>query len=148
MAKKLIKPSNPYKNLPENNTPRPKFSIMYYVVVIVLLIGVQLAFFWSGSTLEIPYSTFRKLIVENKIESVKIAQERIYVKLKPGAITGLAIKEQQKDGPGIFLPQSSSKQEEIYVNTVRDETLIQLLESKGIKYQGVPSSTWISELLQ
>jgi len=31
---------------------------------------------------------------------------------------------------------------------VRDETLIQLLESKGIKYQGVPSSTWISELLQ
>jgi len=121
---------------------------MYYVVVIVLLIGVQLAFFWSGSTLEIPYSTFRKLIVENKIESVKIAQERIYVKLKPGAITGLAIKEQQKDGPGIFLPQSSSKQEEIYVNTVRDETLIQLLESKGIKYQGVPSSTWISELLQ
>ena len=148
MAKKLIKPSNPYKNIPENNVPRPKFSIMYYVVVIVLLIGVQLAFFWSGSTQEIPYSTFRKLITEDKIESVKIAQERIYVKLKPGSVTGIAPKEQQKDGPGMFLPQSSSKQEEIYVNTVRDETLISLLESKGIKYQGMPSSTWISELIQ
>ncbi len=121
---------------------------MYYVVVIVLLIGVQLAFFWSGSTQEIPYSTFRKLITEDKIESVKIAQERIYVKLKPGSVTGIAPKEQQKDGPGMFLPQSSSKQEEIYVNTVRDETLISLLESKGIKYQGMPSSTWISELIQ
>ncbi len=148
LAKKLIKPSNPYKNIPENNVPRPKFSIMYYVVVIVLLIGVQLAFFWSGSTQEIPYSTFRKLITEDKIESVKIAQERIYVKLKPGSVTGIAPKEQQKDGPGMFLPQSSSKQEEIYVNTVRDETLISLLESKGIKYQGMPSSTWISELIQ
>ena len=148
MAKKTLKPSNPYKNEPENNTPRPKFPIMYYVVVVVLLIGIQLAFFWSGSTQEIPYSTFRKLIAENKIESVKIAQERIYIKVKPGSISGVAPKEQTKDGPGTFFPASTPKQDEIYVNTVRDETLIQLLESKGIKYQGVPSSTWISELLQ
>jgi cell division protease FtsH len=147
MAKKPLKPSNPYKNEPENNIPRPKFSIMYYVVVIVLLIGIQLAFFWSGSTQEIPYSTFRKLIAENKIESVKIAQERIYIKLKPGAETGIAVKEPQKEVPG-FLPQSTSKQDEIFVNPVRDDTLIELLESKGIKYQGMASSTWISELLQ
>jgi cell division protease FtsH len=148
MAKKTLKPSNPYKNEPDNNIPRPKFSIMYYVVVIVLLIGVQLAFFWSGSTREIPYSTFRKLIAENKIESVKIAQERIYIKIKPGAETAIAVKEQPKDGPGLFLPQSTSKQEEIFVNPVRDDSLVELLESKGIKYQGMASSTWISELLQ
>jgi cell division protease FtsH len=147
MSKKLSKPSNPYKNEPENNVQRPKFSIMYYVVVIVLLIGIQLAFFWSGSSQEIPYSTFRKLIAENKVESVKIAPERIYVKLKPGEVTGIP-KEQPKDGPGGLLPQSTSKPEEIFVNPVRDDTLIQLLESKGIKYQGLPSSTWISELLQ
>jgi cell division protease FtsH len=146
MAKKPLKPSNPYKNEPENNIPRPKFSIMYYVIVIVLLIGVQLAFFWSGSTQEIPYSTFRKLIAENKIESVKIAPEKIYLKLKPGAETGIAVK-QPKDNPGL-LPQSTSKQDEIFVNPVRDDSLIELLESKGIKYQGMASSTWISELLQ
>ena len=148
MAKKPVKPSNPYKNEPENNIPRPKFPIMYYVVVIVLLIGVQLAFFWSGSTQEIPYSTFRQLITENKIVSVKISPERIYVKLKPGTETGLAAKEPQKDNPVVSLPQSSSKQDEIFVNPVRDDGLIELLESKGIKYQGMPSSTWISELLQ
>ncbi|WP_076791871.1 ATP-dependent zinc metalloprotease FtsH [Chlorobium sp. KB01] len=147
MSKKTSRPSNPYKNEPESNLPRPKFSIMYYVVVIVLLIGIQLAFFWSGSTQEIPYSTFRKLIAENKIESVKIAPERIYVKLKPGSVTGVAVKEPKKEGPGI-LPQSSSKPDEIFVNPVRDDGLIELLESKGIKYQGLPSSTWISELLQ
>ena len=148
MAKKPLKPSNPYKNEPENNIPRPKFSIMYYVVVIVLLIGVQLAFFWSGSTREIAYSDFRKFIAENKIESVKIAPEKIYIKLKPGAQNGTAVKEQQKEGPGNFLPQSTSKQDEIVVNPVRDDTLIELLESKGIKYQGMASNTWISELIQ
>ncbi len=148
MAKKPVKPSNPYKNQPENNIPRPKFPVMYYVVVVVLLIGVQLAFFWSGSTQEIPYSTFRQLITENKVLSVKISPERISVKLKPGTETGLAAKEPQKDNPVVSLPQSSSKQDEIFVNPVRDERLIELLESKGIKYQGMPSSTWISELLQ
>ncbi len=148
MAKKTVKPPNPYKNEPETNIPRPKFPVMYYVVVIVLLIGIQLAFFWSGSTQEIPYSTFRKLIAENKVVSVKISAERIYVKLKPGTETGVATKEPKKDNPVVSLPQSSSKQDEIYVNPVRDDGLIELLESKAIKYQGMPSSTWISELLQ
>ena len=147
MAKKPLRPLNPYKNEPENNIPRPKFSIMYYVVVIVILIGVQLAFFWSGSTKEIPYSEFRKLITEDKIESVKISPERISIKLKPGVEAGLAVKEPQKETPG-FLPQSSSKQDEIFVNPVRDDTLIELLESQGIKYQGMASITWISELIQ
>ncbi len=121
---------------------------MYYVVVIVLLIGIQLAFFWSGTSQEIPYSSFRKLIAENKVESVKLSPERIYVKLKPGVSSGIVSKEPPKDGPGVNLPQSQPKPEEIYVNPVRDETLVPLLESKGIKYQGLPSSTWISELLQ
>ncbi|TLU56893.1 MAG: ATP-dependent zinc metalloprotease FtsH [Chlorobium sp.] len=148
MAKKTVKPPNPYKNEPENNIPRPKFPIMYYVVAIVILIGVQLAFFWSGSTQEIPYSAFRRLITENKVVSVKISPERIYVKLKPGTDTGIAAKEPQKDNPVVSLPQSSTKQDEIFVNPVRDDGLIELLESKGIKYQGMPSGTWISELLQ
>ena len=148
MAKKTLKPSNPYKNEPENNIPRPKFPIMYYVVVIVLFIGLNLALFWSGSTQEIPYSTFRKLIAENQVVSVRISPEKIYVKLKPGAETGLAIKVPQKEDPGISFPQSKSKPDEITVNPVRDDNLIELLENKGVKYQGSPSNTWISELLQ
>ncbi|MEI6848087.1 MAG: ATP-dependent zinc metalloprotease FtsH [Chlorobiaceae bacterium] len=137
MSKKLSKHSNPYKNESENNIPRPKFSIMYYVVVIVLLIGIQLAFFWRGSTKEIPYSEFRKQIAENKVESVRIAPEKIYVTFKAPLVTEIATKE-----------QPTSKKEEFFVNPVRDETLIELLENKGIKYQGLPSSTWINELLQ
>jgi len=148
MAKKTGKPSNPYKSEPETNVPRPKFPLIYYIVAIVLLIGIQLAFFWSGSAPERPYSVFRQLITENKVVSVKISPERIYVKLKPGTDIGLPAKDSQKENPGISLPKSSSKPDEIVVNPVRDDTLVALLESKGIEYQGMPSSTWISELLQ
>ncbi len=148
MAKNLFKPSNPYRNEPENNERRPKFSIMYYVMVILLLIGIQLAFFWSGSSVEIPYSTFRKYIAENKLESVKISPERIYIKLKPDAKSAAPAPEPSREKPEMLLPGSSDKSGEIFVTPVRDEQLVELLESKGIKYQGMPSNTWLGELLQ
>ncbi len=148
MANNLFKPSNPYRKEPETNERRPKFSIMYYLVVIMLLIGIQLAFFWSGSSVEIPYSTFRKYIAENKVESVRISPERIFVVLKPEAKPVVTAPEPPKDGPGIFMPRSSTPSNEIFVTPVRDETLVELLESKGIKYQGMPSNTWLGELLQ
>jgi len=139
MPNNLFKPQNPYKNDPENNDKKPKFSLLYYVVIVLLLIGLQLAFFWSGSSEEIPYSEFRSYIEENKIESVKIAPERIYVKLKPGVIPSGA-----KSGDGSL----SAEPTEVYVNPVADDGLIALLESKGISYQGIPGNTWIGELLQ
>ncbi|NTV09043.1 MAG: AAA family ATPase, partial [Chlorobium limicola] len=148
MANNLFKPSNPYRKEPETNERRPKFSIMYYLVVILLLIGIQLAFFWSGSSVEIPYSTFRKYIAENKVESVRISPERIFVVLKPEAKPVVTAPEPPKDGPGIFMPRSSTPSNEIFVTPVRDDTLVELLESKGIKYQGMPSNTWLGELLQ
>lgn len=148
MAKNLFKPSNPYRNEPENNERRPKFSILYYVMVILLLIGIQLAFFWSGSSVEVPYSTFRKYIAENKLESVKISPERIYIKLKPDAKSAVPAPEPSREKPEMLLPGSSDKSGELFVTPVRDEQLVELLESKGIKYQGMPSNTWLGELLQ
>ena len=148
MAKNPFKPSNPYRNEPEINERRPKFSIMYYLVVILLLIGIQLAFFWSGSSVEIPYSTFRKYIAENRVESVKISSDRIYVQLKNDEKTGNSAQDSTREGPRMFIPNSSNQSNEIFVTPVRDDELIGLLESKGIKYQGLPSNTWLSELLQ
>jgi cell division protease FtsH len=121
---------------------------MYYLMVILLLIGIQLAFFWSGSSVEIPYSTFRKYIEENRIESVRISPERIYVELKSQPKTEAAAPEPPKKEPGFIMPRSSAPENEVFVMPVRDDELIGLLESKGIKYQGLPSNTWLGELLQ
>jgi cell division protease FtsH len=148
MANNLFKPSNPYKNEPESNEKRPKFSLMYYLMVVLLLIGIQLAFFWSGSSEEIPYSTFRKYIAENKVESVRISTERIYVQLINGAKEKASTPEPAKEEPGLLIPRPSAPANEVFVTPVRDEELIALLESKGIKYQGLPSNTWLGELLQ
>ena len=145
MPNNLFKPQNPYKNDPENNDKKPKFSLVYYIVIVLILIGLQLAFFWSGSSEEIAYSVFRKYIEENKIESVKIAPERIYVTLKPGVVP---TKTTDGDGGKSILSKSSAESREVYVIPVRDEELVGLLETKGISYQGVPGNTWIGELLQ
>jgi cell division protease FtsH len=148
MAKNSLKPSNPYNSEQENPQPRPKLPMMYYVVVIFLLIGLQLAFFWSGSSREIPYSTFRTFITENKVESVRIAPEKIYVKLKPGVDSGLPKPEQGDDATRKLLPGSKTPENEVTVNPVRDESLTALLETHGVKYEGSPGTTWIGELIQ
>jgi cell division protease FtsH len=148
MAKNIFKPNNPYKNEPENGERRPRFPIFYYLAVILLIIGFQLAFFWSGSTKEIAYSEFRRLISDNKVESVRIAPERIYVQLRPDAASAPAKQPSAQEIPGIHLPGSSTSANEVFVNPVRDEGLVPLLESKGVRYQGSPGNTWIGELLQ
>ena len=148
MANNPFKLNNPYDNEQDNGPRKPRFSIFYYMAVILLLIGFQLAFFWSGSTKEIPYSEFRQLIVQNKVESVKIAPEKIYVDLKKDATTPATGK--QKEQPKLTLPGASTNEPEteVTVNPVRDEGLIPLLESSGIKYEAIPGNSWIGELLQ
>jgi len=122
--------------------------MMYYVAVILLLIGVQLAFFWSGSTREIPYSSFRTFVVENKVESIKIAPEKLYVTLKPGVDSGLPVVEEKNEPTRQFLPTGKKNPNEVEVNPVRDEGLTALLEEHGVTYEGTPGTTWIGELIQ
>ncbi len=147
MANNPFKLNNPYDNEQENRPKKPRFSIFYYIAVILLLIGFQLAFFWSGSTKEIPYSEFRQLVLANKVESVKIAPEKIYVELKKGADVPKQDTNQNK--PTLQFPgSSSSSSTELTVVPLRDEGLVPLLESSGIKYEAIPGNSWIGELLQ
>ncbi|TNJ39480.1 ATP-dependent zinc metalloprotease FtsH [Chlorobaculum thiosulfatiphilum] len=149
MADNPFKLNNPYKNEPEDNGSRkPRFSIFYYIAVILLIIGFQLAFFWSGSTREIAYSDFRKLIDQNQVESIRLAPEKIYVQLKADSLSAAASKPSGQNTPAFRMPGKDSSKNEVVVNPVRDEQLIPLLESKGIHYEATPGSGWISELLQ
>ncbi|NQU45865.1 MAG: ATP-dependent metallopeptidase FtsH/Yme1/Tma family protein [Chlorobium sp.] len=148
MPKNSLKPSNPYNSEPENTEKRPKLPMMYYVAVILLLIGIQLAFFWSDPTREIPYSSFRTFVVENKVESVKIAPEKLYVTLKPGVDSGLPVVEEKNEPARQFLPTAKKNPNEVEVNPVRDEGLTALLDEHGVAYEGTPGTTWIGELIQ
>ena len=148
MANNPFKLNNPYKNEPDNGPRKPRFSIFYYIAVILLIIGFQLAFFWSGSTREMAYSEFRRMIAENRVESVRLAPEKIYVKLRADAASGNASTPSGQNMPAFRMPGKDSPTNEVMVNPVRDEQLIPLLESKGIHYEATPGNGWISELLQ
>jgi len=63
-------------------TQRPKFSIGYYPTICLLILFLESMFFSGPAVKELPYSKFRDLIQENKVESVIIESDRIYGLLK------------------------------------------------------------------
>jgi cell division protease FtsH len=148
MPKNPFSTNNPYKSQPENGERRPRFPIFYYLAVILLIIGFQLAFFWSGNTKEVAYSEFRRLITENRVESVRLSPDRIYVELKPDAVSTSVQAPQVQRPNALQMPGKPARNNEVFVNPVRDDGLVELLESKGIRYQATPGNGWIGELLQ
>lgn len=122
---------------------KPKFTAVYYVLAIVILIGIQLTFFWSSTTAELPYSDFKKMLDDGKIESVQISPSRIYATLKPN------YQIEEKNRPTKSLLHSKPDARKFYtIVTFRDEKLIEKLEAQGVKIQGVSDSNWFTELLQ
>jgi cell division protease FtsH len=120
---------------------KPKFTAIYYVLAIVILIGIQLTFFWSSTTAELSYSEFKKLLDEGKIESVQISPSRIYGTLKHGY-------QIEVRSPGSFMRAKPDTRKFYTLLTFRDDKLIDKLEAQGVKIQGVSDSNWFTELLQ
>lgn len=127
----------------KKNNNKPKFTAVYYVLAIVILIGIQLTFFWSSTTAELPYSEFKKMLDEGKIESVQISPSRIYATLK----SNYQIEEKNRSTTSIFRSKPDARKFYTLV-TFRDEKLIEKLESQNVKIQGVSDSNWFTELLQ
>ncbi len=122
---------------------KPKFTAIYYVLAIVILIGIQMTFFWSSTTVELPYSDFKKMLDEGKIESVQISPSRIYATLKPN----YQIEERNRPPNSLFRGKFEPRKFYTLV-TFRDDKLIEKLEAQGVKIQGISDSNWFSELLQ
>jgi cell division protease FtsH len=57
---------------------RSRFSIGYYLIMFLLMLLLENMFFSGPAVKELPYSKFRDMIKENKIESVIIEPDRIY----------------------------------------------------------------------
>ena len=102
-------------------------SAVWYVLAFLLLLAVAQAFFFqiqSGDT--IPYSEFKQLVREGKIQEVTLSEERIRGVLKaPGAERGK--------------PFTAIR--------VTDAKLPEELEAHGVKYRGELVSRWVSDVL-
>jgi cell division protease FtsH len=101
---------------------------VWYVLGFLLLLAVAQAFFFqlqSGET--IPYSDFKTLVREDKVQDVILSEERVRGTLKPVG------SERAK-------PFTA-------VRVVADTKLPEELEQHGVKYTGEVANRWLSDVL-
>src|SRR5689334_7148569 len=101
---------------------------VWYVLGFLLLLALAQAFFYqikNGET--IPYSDFKVLVRENKVQEVTLSDDRLYGTLKP--VGG------EKAGK----PFSAIR--------VTDAKLPEELEQHGVKYTGEIASRWLSDVI-
>lgn len=108
-------------------TPRPPVgAAMWYVLGFLILAAAgQLIFFtlYSGETL--PYSQFKALLRQGKVQEVVVAEDRIR-----GTIKG-------DDG----------KPKAFVAVRIEDPKLVEDLEQQSVKYTGEIANRWIAEIL-
>ena len=64
-----------------------KFSLSYYLMVFFTIILLESIFFSGAAVKEIPYSKFRDLLVNDRIQSVIVEENRIFGLEKTAAST-------------------------------------------------------------
>lgn len=106
--------------------PKTHFSLWYFLIVISLLIIFQ-NLYLAGQTQTIPYSQFKSLVAEGKVDQVLIDQDVITGTLKP-------------DG-------ASGKGSRFRTFRVEDKGLVEALEKGGVVYSGSYENKFLSGLL-
>jgi cell division protease FtsH len=109
-------------------TPRTgPSSAMWYVLGFLLLLALGQAFFFSiQSGRTVPYSDFKTMVRDGRVQEVTVAEDRVRGMLKTA-------------------PEGQPKA----FTTVRieDPKLIEDLEKAGVKYTGEVASRWLGEVL-
>ena len=108
----------------------PAGSAVWYVLGFLLLLALAQALFLQVQGRErIPYSEFKTLVRDGKVEEVTISDDQLRGRLKP--VTG--------EEPG--------KGKTFSVVRIEDAKLPEDLEKQGVKYAGEIASRWLSEIL-
>jgi len=122
---------------------RAKFpTAIWYVMAILILIGIQVTFFWSSTTTELPYSQFRKELERGNIEAVKISPTRTWFRTK---------EELVFSSPTNSLMRARPAARDFYTiapMTLANNEFVKELEEKGVKYQFVQDGNWFTDILQ
>jgi cell division protease FtsH len=135
---------------------RTKFSLFYYLMILAMIVLLESTFFSGYSVQEISYKKFRDLLQADKIESVVLEQDKIYGTLKPegssGAKSSAPPVPKRKHTPWrLKLQQLEEEKEEelklqFTVIPLKDDKLIEDLQSHGVDYRGKLESHWLSNV--
>ena len=136
---------------------RVKFSIWYYLLIVLLILFFDLLFFSGPKVQEISYKQFRDYLSEGKIESVVLTKDKIYGLLKSNDSTKVVkngeFKPALKHTPWHLNLEKYAKEYEKQVKRqfivirVEDKNLIQDLQAAGVDYRGKLTSDWFTNFL-
>jgi cell division protease FtsH len=139
MAKRTDEELNPFEKImnrlkgvpgergsksPDPSQNKVHFSLWYFVIALLLITWLQ-GYMAEPQREKIPYSEFKQLIRDGKVENLVIGSERIQGETK------------------------NDKGQTQHFSTVRveDPELVNLLDQKGIKYSGYAENKWVGVLL-
>jgi cell division protease FtsH len=140
MARRTSRPSSEDQNFfdklrssfggmpPKGDPGRRKFHFSFWYFLMALLALSLIHDYFTASQIDtIPYSEFKRYIVEEKVQKLSI---------KPQQITGILKEDAQgrKDRPFVTV-------------RVEDPELVKLLDDKKIDYTGHYESKWLASLL-
>jgi cell division protease FtsH len=140
MAKKPSRPSSEDKNIfeklrssfgdipPKGDPGRRKFHFSFwYFLMALLALSLIHDYFMARQVNTIPYSEFKRYVVEGKVQKLSI---------KPQQITG-TLTQDDKGG----------KDQQFVTVRVDDPELVKLLDEKKIDYTGHYESKWLASLV-
>ncbi len=117
-------PSGDGGRRPDPSQRKVHFSIWYFIAALLLITWFQ-TYVTEQQTNRIPYSDFKQMVHDNKVESVTISTDKITGTLRDA-------KEPNK----LF-------------STIRveDPNLVRDLDAKGVKYSGTAENKWLGVML-
>ena len=133
----------PNKNSNNNGNKRRWIgvvTIILWAIVMTLLFNAAASAFKSANTVEVPYSTFRTWIKEDKVQSVAMENNKFTITLKDGADADLP--EETDNTADLFgalfgtgVPSGMSRPQVTYVTApLSDSGLIALMDEHGVEY--------------
>jgi cell division protease FtsH len=127
MADTSSKPSGKNRSTERRPTPRAPGSAVWYVLGFLLLLALAQAFFVQMQTGDpIPYSEFKSLVREDKVQEVTLSDDRVHGTLKARA---------------------GEKGKPFSAVRVTDAKLPEDLEAHNVKYTGEVASRWLTEVI-
>lgn len=127
----------------KNEGPKPKFSIWWYLLILVGVIGVQSLFVSTDTGKEVPYHEFRKAVEEGKVKEIAIGTTYLYGMYQPEAVPSRPTNTNRFT---LFTPKADERARFIVV-ALDDKDLIPFLEKNKVQYKGILESNWLSELI-
>jgi cell division protease FtsH len=129
---------------PGNPTKPMRFSIWYFLAILLVLVLVQ-TFFSIKHSYTVSYSNFRRLIEIKGINNLEISNDTITGDLMPNGVEFLAKEAKDPDLPK-KLAKEFPKQPVFTTVRIEDRDLIDLLEKQNINYRALPSNAWLTAL--